>query len=51
MREYLPLLIVGAIIGSFTIVFLLAWAALRRHKDASEDNERHMADAEIVTAV
>ena len=48
MREYLPLLIVGAIIGSFTIVFLLAWAALRRHKDASEDNERHMADAEIV---
>ena len=48
MREYLPLLIVGAIIGSFTIVFLLAWAALRRHKDASEDNERHMADAEII---
>ena len=48
MREHLPLLIVGAIIGSFTIVFLLAWAALRRHKDASEDNERHMADVEII---
>ena len=48
MREYLPVLIVGAIIGSFTIVFLLAWAALRRHNDPTEDNERHMADGEIV---
>ena len=48
MREYLPLLIVGAIIGSFTVVFLLAWAALRRCKDPTDDTDRHMADGEIV---
>ena len=48
MREYLPLLIVGAIIGSFTVVFLLAWAALRRCKDPADDTDRHMADGEIV---
>ena len=48
MREYLPVLIVGAIIGSFTLVFVLAYIALQKHKEKSEDNERHMADSEIV---
>lgn len=47
MNEYLPLLIVGAIIGAFTIVFLLAYMALRKVKDAS-DKERKMPDGEIV---
>lgn len=47
MREYLPILIVGAIIGSFSIVFLLAWIALKRRGE--EDNsERHMPDGEII---
>ena len=27
-REFLPVIIVGAIIGAFTIVFVLAWLAL-----------------------
>ena len=48
MREYLPILIVGAIIGSFAIVFLLAYIALQKNKEKLEDNERHMADAEII---
>ena len=47
MHEYLPVLIVGAIIGAFTIVFLLAYWALRKVKDDSE-KERNMPDGEIV---
>ncbi len=46
MREYLPLVIVGAIIGAFSLVFLLAALALRKVKE--EDSDRHMADGEIV---
>ena len=46
MREYLPLIIVGAIIGAFTLVFLGAYAALRKKQAASK--ERHMSDGEIV---
>ena len=48
MREYLPILIVGGIIGTFTLVFVLAYIALQRHKEQTEDNERHMSDGEIV---
>ena len=47
MTEYLPLLIVGAIIGAFTIVFLLAYGALRKIKD-EPDKERNMPDSEII---
>ncbi len=48
MLEYLPILIVGAIIGAFAIVFILAYIALRKSKDNLEDNERHMPDSEII---
>ena len=48
MRNYLPVLIVGALIGTFTLVFVLAYIALQRHKEQSDDNERHMSDGEIV---
>ena len=48
VRQYLPILIVGAIIGTFTIVFVLAYIALQKRKEKEEENERHMADAEIV---
>ena len=47
MREYLPLLILGAIIGTFTVVFLLAYA-LEKNKKESMGFERNMADREIV---
>ena len=49
MREYLPLLIVGAIIGVFTTLFLVAWAVLRRKKEDMTDRERNMSDREIIT--
>ncbi len=48
MHEYLPLLIVGAIIGSFALVFLIAYIALLRAKDKLDDNDRKMPDGEIV---
>ena len=48
MREYLPILIVGAIIGSFSLAFLLAYFALRKNKEKTDDSERHMADKEII---
>ena len=47
--EFLPVIIVAAIIGAFTIAFLIAYAALRKHKDESEDQDRRMSDREIVT--
>ena len=47
MREYLPLLIVGAIIGAFTIAFLIAYASIKDKKHAV-GFERNMPDAEIV---
>jgi len=48
MREYLPILIVGAIIGAFALAFLIAYSALRKNK-AAVDFERHMADKEIIS--
>ena len=48
IRNYLPLVIAFAIIGSFTVAFLLAWFALKKHKDTSEDHDRKMSDGEII---
>ena len=47
MHEYLPLLIVGAIIGAFTIFFLAAYA-LEKNKKESMGFERNMPDSEII---
>ena len=47
MREYLPLLIVGAIIGVFTLVFVAVYA-LEKNKRESMGFERNMSDGEIV---
>ena len=49
MAEYLPLLIVGGIIGLFTTLFLVAWAILRRKKEDMTDRERNMSDREIIS--
>ena len=46
MREMLPILIVGSIIGTFTVIFLVAYLLERRKKDERE-YERHMSDREI----
>ena len=47
MREYLPILIVGAIIGVFSIVFTLAYA-LEKNKKEAMGFDRNMSDREIV---
>ena len=48
IHDYLPLVIAFSIIGAFTVAFLLAWIALKKHKDETDDKERKMADGEIV---
>ena len=48
MREYLPVLIVGAIIGTFALMFILAYIALRRSKEKFDENERHMDDKVLI---
>ena len=47
MREYLPLLILGAILGVFTVVFVSGWLVIRRQKEAV-GFDRNMKDGEIV---
>ena len=49
MHEYLPILIVGAIIGVFSTLFLIAWFIPKRHKEDMTDRERNMSDKEIIT--
>jgi len=47
MNEFLPLLIVGAIIGVFSVIFLVVYLLDLRRKE-SKPEDRHMADSEIV---
>ncbi len=47
MREYLPVLIMGAIIGVFAIVFLIAYFSIKDKKQ-SIGFDRSMKDSEIV---
>ena len=48
VQDHLPLVIAFAIIGAFTVAFLLAWAALKKHKDETDEKERKMTDGEII---
>lgn len=47
MFEYYPLLVVGAVIGIFSAVFILAFATLKNKKEAI-GFDRNMKDGEIV---
>ena len=47
MRESLPVLILGAIIGVFTVMFLVVYA-LEKNKKESMGFDRNMADGEII---
>ena len=47
MDKYLPVLIVGAIIGIFTLAFLIAYAKVKRDKTMQEF-ERKMPDSVII---
>ena len=47
MADYLPILIVGGIIGMFALIFTVAYITAKR-KNALENRERNMPDSEIV---
>ena len=47
MREYYPLIFVGAIAGSFSLIFLAAWLREKRARTAP-DFDRHIPDGELV---
>lgn len=47
MYEYLPLLIIGAVIGLFSVFFIVAYATMKNKKEAI-GFDRHMKDSEIV---
>ena len=47
MNEYLPILIVGAIIGTFAVLFIIAFALVKNKKEAL-GFERHVDDRQIV---
>ncbi len=47
MREYYPLLIVGALVGVFSICFVVAFAMIKNKKEAI-GFDRNMEDGEIV---
>jgi len=49
MHEYLPILIVGAIIGVFSVLFLIAYCIAKKQKEDMTDLERHMSDKEIIS--
>ena len=48
MSEMLPILVVGAIIGAFAIIFIMAYIALRKKTEELPDNERNMSDGELI---
>ncbi len=47
MREYYPLLLVGAIVGILSVIFIVAFATLKNKKEAI-GFDRNMKDSEIV---
>ncbi len=47
MHEFFPFIFVGAVIGAFALVFILAYAALKRQKEPL-GFDRHMPDGEII---
>ncbi len=47
MKEYLPLLIVGAIIGTISTILIIAYAAIKDKKE-SMGFERNIKDVELL---
>ena len=48
LRDFLPVVIVAALIGSFATAFLFAWFALKKQKDEGDDRERKLSDKELI---
>ena len=46
MYKYYPILIVGAIVGVLSIIFLIAYLSIRKQKEAI-GFDRNMKDSEI----
>ena len=49
VKEFLPVVIVGAIIGAFAIAFAMVWLVLRKRWKQEDDRERKMSDKEIIS--
>lgn len=47
MPEYMPILIVGAIIGTLSLIFVIAYLAGKKHM-LSDENDRKMSDGVII---
>lgn len=47
MHEFLPIIIVGSIIGTFSIVFIMAFVAIKNKKEAI-GYDRNMSDGELI---
>ncbi|MEE0969685.1 MAG: ABC transporter ATP-binding protein [Clostridia bacterium] len=47
MREFFPLIVIGAIVGSFAVIFLIAYFSIKDKKQAI-GFDRNMKDSEIV---
>ena len=48
MLEFLPIIILCSIIGTFAIVFFTAFLALRKNNKAEIQYDRNMSDTELV---
>ena len=48
MHEFLPVLIVGSIIGAVAIVFVIAGMALKKYSKEEDGHDRKMSDAELI---
>ena len=51
MNDYLPILIVGAIIGVFTLIFLIAYLTMKDKKDSPTNSAIMMASRVMRCAV
>ena len=48
LKEFLPVVIVASLIGSLAAAFTMAWFALKRNKDETDDSERKISDKELI---
>ena len=50
IHELYPLLVLGAIIGTFSVIFIVAYATMKNKKEAI-GFDRHMKDSEIIVRI
>ncbi len=47
LKDFLPIVIVVSLIGSFTTAFVIAWFAVKKRKDDGDDREHKISDKEL----